>query len=106
MEHELGLDRVEQLAHANLVAHVGDGRLDQHAGKRVHQLAMDLEQRVLEALDEHEPGWPEAAYLPAQLRADAAARTGHEHDAATDTRADDLFVEMHRLAAEQVLDRD
>jgi hypothetical protein len=38
--------------------------------------------------------------------ADAAAGAGDEHDAAADARSDDLFVELHRLAAEQVFDAD
>jgi hypothetical protein len=43
------------------------------------QLAIDLEQRVLGALDEHQSARAELHALPADLRADASAGAGHKH---------------------------
>src|SRR5207302_91220 len=46
------------------------------------------------------------ADLAAQLAADAAAGAGHHHDLAADLRVEQLVIELDRLAAEEVLDRD
>ena len=47
-----------------------------------------------------------AERLPADLRADRAARAGDEHRAARDQAADGRVVELHRLAAQKVVDLD
>ncbi len=49
---------------------------------------------------------PELEHLAANLRADAAAGTGHHDGAAGDQGADRVAVEFHRFAAQQVVDVD
>ena len=48
----------------------------------------------------------ESEQLAADFRTDAAARAGDHHGAAFDELADDVHVQLHRRAAEQVADFD
>ena len=68
------------------------------------QLAVDLEEVVLGVVGEHEPADLHARELAAELGADRAAGAGHEHRAAAHVGAHGGRVELHGLAAEDVLD--
>src|SRR6185503_13571061 len=68
------------------------------------QLPLDLEQAVLGVIDHHEQARVHARDLPAQLRADRAARAGDENGPVVQVRAGGPDLELHRLAAEDVLD--
>ena len=70
----------------------------------VDELALDLEQRRLTLVDEHEPRDAEAGELPAELRADRAARARDEHGLALDVRGDGVQIDLDLLAPEHVLD--
>ena len=77
-----------------------------HLRPRAAQLAVDLEERELGALDEEELRRLEAGDLPGELGADRASGAG-DHDAlAGEERPDLRLVEVDRLAAEEVFDLD
>ncbi len=70
------------------------------------QLSLDQEDAVLAAADQQQRSRVETEQLAANLRADAAAGAGDHHGAALDQAADDVHVQLHRCAAEQVADFD
>ncbi len=70
------------------------------------QLAVDLEEVVLGVVDHDEPADLHAHELAAELGADRAARSRHEHGAAAHIGAHCDRVELHRLAPQDVLDLD
>ena len=59
---------------APLVGDVGNARRHAGFGKFLRELALDVEEMLLGLLDEHEAAGFEQRDLPAQLRADLAAR--------------------------------
>ncbi len=105
MEDDLGALLAEASARIlRLVADVGDERDDLDLGAGPPQLAVDLEERKLGALDEQELRRLEPGDLARQLRADRAARAGDHDPLAGQEVPDLLLVEVDRLAAEEVLD--
>ena len=72
----------------------------------VLELAVDLDERVLGVVDEHDLLRSERGDLAAELRADGAAGAGHEDGRARDVRGDRRNVELDCLAAEDVLHLD
>ncbi|MGE0396557.1 MAG: hypothetical protein AB7T06_07570 [Kofleriaceae bacterium] len=64
---------------------------------------MDLEQRILEALDEHELGRGKTRDLPADLTADRSTGSRDKHAAASNRRLDLHLVELDRIAPEEIL---
>ena len=106
VEHDLGRMLPEERPHAGLVADVGHEwqRLD--LGARAPQLAVDFEECELGALDEQDLRGPETSDLPDELGADGAPGPGHHHAFSAEKLAELRFVEVHRLAPEQVLDLD
>ena len=106
MEDDAGPVLGEDLAHLDPVLDVGH---DRHAGEEpalAGELAVDLEQRRLGVVDQHEPRRAEAGELAAELGADRAAGTGHHHDLRRDVPRDAVEIDLDRLAAEHVLDLD
>jgi hypothetical protein len=53
---------------------------------------MNLEQRILESLDEHESLRTEATDLTTELGSDASACARHEDDATANRASDDILV--------------
>ena len=70
---------LEDLPHLRAVAAVGEHRDRRLELALVDELALDLEERRLGLVDEHEPRGAEARELPAELGADRAAGAGDEH---------------------------
>ena len=106
VEDDRAADARRRARASGLVADVGDEGSDLDLGARPAELAVDLEEGDLGALDEQEPGGLEAGHLARELGADRAARAGH-HDALAGQELAELgLVEVDRLAAEQVLDLD
>ena len=104
VEEHLRAVALEDLAHLRLVARVGEHRDRGGVVALVDQLALDLEQRRLALVDEHEPGRAEPGELAAELRADRAAGAGDEHRLVLDVGRDEPEVDLDLLAAEHVLD--
>ena len=75
-------------------------------GEQVLDLHLDLVERDLRQLEQHQPrrGLPQD--LAHQLRADRAAGAGHHHRFAADAARQQVRARRHRIAAEQVLDVD
>ena len=101
-----GRSRSKTRVHGAGVGDVADHRDDLDVGEAAAQLLVDVEQRRLGALEQHEPSDPERGDLAAQLRADAAAGAGHEHRPAADERPHRLLGDGDRLAPQEVLDPD
>ena len=72
--------------------------------ERVLQLAVDVEQRVLGSIEEHQLPRIETAHLATDLGADASAGAGDEHGLARDELADELLVQLDGIAAQKVRD--
>ncbi len=73
---------------------------------KLGQLLLDLVQRVLAELVQHQPRRAVARHLAAQLGADRSAGPCDEHGLARDQLGDAGLVELHRLAPEQVFGLD
>jgi hypothetical protein len=104
VEDDARLVALEDLAHLRAVAAVAEDGRDGGEIAVVDELALDVEERRLGLLDEHEPRRPDPRDLAAELRADRAARTGHHHGLADEVVGDDAQVDFDLLAAEHVLD--
>jgi hypothetical protein len=70
------------------------------------QLAIDVVERTLGAIEEDQSSRVELVDLPSQLRSDRAAGPGDEHRFAPHDVAEARLVDDHRLSAEEVLDLD
>jgi len=66
------------------------------------QLALDVVQRQLRHLEQHQAAGAEAYDLPAQLRADGPARPGDQHALAADARAKEFRLRRDRIPSQQV----
>ena len=80
-----------------------------HRGREValvDELALDVEQRRLGVVDEDQPRRIDTGDLTAELCADRAAGTRDEHGLFLQVRGDAVEVDLHLLAAEDVLDLD
>jgi hypothetical protein len=106
VEDDVGPVALEDLAQPPLVAHVGEHGHARAEAALVHELALDLEERALGLVDEHDPLRLGARELAAELGADRAPGTGDEDGLARDVRRDRAHVDLDRLAAEQVLHLD
>ena len=104
VEEHLRPVALEHLAHLRLVAGVGEHRDRGGEVALVDELALDLEQRGLRLVDEHEAGRAEPRELAAELRADRAAGARDEHRLVLDVRRHEREVDLDLLAAEDVLD--
>ena len=104
VEDDLRAVALEDLAHLRAVAAVGEHRDRRREVALVDELALDLEERRLALVDEHEPRRAEPRELPAELGADRAAGAGDEHGLVLDVRRDRLEVDLDLLAPEHVLD--
>ena len=103
VEDDARLVALEDLAHLGAVAAVPEHGRDRREVALAHELALDVEERSLRVLDEHEPRRPDARDLTAELGADRAARTGDEDGLAGEVLRDRAHVDLDRLAAEHVL---
>ena len=98
---------LEDLPHLRAVLDVTDDRGDGAETALVDELPLDLEQRRLRVVDEHElRGGREPGHLAAELRADGATGPGHHHDLVAQVIRDRVEVDLHGLTAENVLDLD
>src|SRR5262245_31789519 len=70
------------------------------------QLALDVVERELRHLEQHQPTGPEAQDLAAQLRTDRAARARHHHALVTDAGLEQLRIRWHCVATQQIADVD
>ena len=105
VEHELRPVFRENLLQPLPVAH---GRDLHREGKilpvPVQQVVLQLIGRVLRHVEDHEPLRPVRRDLAAELRADRPAAARHEHGLAAQERPDARIFQLHRRAAEQILD--
>ena len=69
----------------------------------VFEVSAHVEQPVLVSIDQQEPRRPQRGELAHQLGADRAAGAGHHHAAPVDQPAHRFRVQLHALAAQQVL---
>ena len=106
VEDDVGPVALEHLAQPLAVAHVGEHGHARGEAALVDELALDVEERALGLVDEHDPRRLRARDLAAELGADRAAGAGDEHGLALDVGGDGVDVDLDRLAAEQVLDLD
>ena len=79
MEDDFGMVALEDRAHPHAVAAIREHGADRRVLALLEQLALDLEERRLALVDQHEPARTEARELAAELRADRAAGAGHHH---------------------------
>ena len=103
VEDDARLVALEDLAHLGAVAAVPEHGRDRREVALAHELALDVEERSLRMLDEHEPRRPDARDLTAELGADRAARAGDENGLPGEVLRDRAHVDLDRLAAEHVL---
>ena len=75
-------------------------------GVALAQFQVDLPQRELAVVEQHQHLGAEGGHLPRQFAADRAARAGHQHAAALHQPRHALAVERHLRAVQQVLDGD
>ena len=89
-----------------LIAHIGDHGATRHGGMALAELEIDLPQRELAAVEQHDALRPEGCDLAGELRADRAAGAGDEHAPPLDEAGHAVAVERHLRPVEQILDRD
>ena len=106
VEDDGGTVGLEDLAHLGPVLHVREHGQRGREAALVHELPLDLEQRRLRVIDEHEARRADARDLAAQLGPDRAAGAGDEHGLARQVARDRVDVHFDRLASEDVLDLD
>jgi hypothetical protein len=70
------------------------------------EVLLDLVQRKLAQLEQHQPRRTEASDLATQLGTDGAPRACDQHHLATDQAGQRRLIELHLLAAQQVLGLD
>src|SRR6185312_8881459 len=70
------------------------------------QLPFDAVEVVFRKFEDREFGRAKPRDLPAQLRADRTAATGDQHTLSGEATADRVPFQLHRISAEQILDRD
>src|SRR5205807_49305 len=87
VEDDRGLVALEDPVHLRAAADVREHGHARREAAFVDELALDLEERRLGLVDEHEPLRPEPRDLPAELGADRAAGPGPEHAHALDAVA-------------------
>jgi hypothetical protein len=93
----------QQAVDAGRILHVADRTDQRDAGmKRDEFLAQRVQARLAD-LEQHDAARSVLQDLPAQLRANRAAGSGHHDDAVGEEVMQRLRVELHRVAAEQVL---
>ncbi len=106
MKHDRRPVLVEDLAHLDLVAGVGEDRCRRMEDPLVDELALDLEQPRLAVVDEDEARRADARDLAAELGADRAACARDQHDLSLEVAGNRVEVDLDRLAPEQILDLD
>lgn len=102
--HEIRPVAVKDLHDALAVAHGADEHDQIQLRMRAPQLHLDVVGIILVDIENDEPLRPLCRRLTAELAADAAAAARDEHGLAGDVGRDLIEVDLHRLAAEQVLD--
>src|SRR6185437_12516012 len=88
------------------VADVGDDLDELAEVAQLAKLLRDLEDGIFAMAEQHESRGLEGDELPAELAADRAARSGHEHRLASGHRRDRREIGLDWIAAEQVFDLD
>ncbi len=106
VEHDLGPRGCEHAIDRDGVGDVAEHGVEDKIGMRAAQLLLDHVEIELADVEDGQRLGAETRDLAAQLRADRAAAAGDQHALAGEPRADRGPVELHRIAAEQVLDRD
>jgi hypothetical protein len=104
VEDDLGPVALEDLPELGAVPAVGEHRHARGEVALLDELALDLEERRLRRVDEHEPRRLHARDLAAELGADRTAGARDEHGLPGEVRGDGGQVDLDRLAAEDVLD--
>src|SRR5204862_218166 len=74
--------------------------------KRIDERRLDLVQRSLRDVEQHESRRAKARDLPAQLCADRSTGPGHHDDSVAEPFRDARVVEHDRIAAEQIVELD
>ena len=106
MEDDARAVLVEHLPQLRRVLHVADHRGRGEEAAVADELPLDLEQRGLGVVEEHELRRCDPGDLAAELRSDRAARARDEHHLACQVARDRSEVDLDRLAPENVLDLD
>src|SRR5919106_1639186 len=94
---------LEELAHLGLVRHVGEHRDRVVEVPLVRELPLDVHERVLGMVHEHDPVGAEGGALPAELRSDRTPRARDQDGGAREIGSDRREVELDRLPPEHVL---
>ena len=106
VEHDLRpRAREHALAHGDIAA-IAEHGIDQHVREFAAQFLLDAIEIEFGDFEHGQRFGAEPRDLPAQLRADRAAAAGDQHALAGEAGADRGPVELHGIAAEQILDRD
>ena len=106
MEDHVRLEAREHFVHARRGFHVADHRGHGDPGMAVPELGFDRIERELGHLQQNDPLGRKPRDLPAQLRADRAARTRDEDPLSVEQRMQSRVVQLHRVAAEEVVQLD
>ncbi len=104
VEDELRLPVGEDLLESRRVLHVTGQRHDLRFGLVHAEPLLDVVQRELARLHQHQPRRCEAGELATELAADRAAGAGDQHGLAADHVLEVGGIDLHRLAAQQILD--
>ncbi len=103
VEDDVGALRLEDARHRGLVGHVADDRAHLGRPETPTELLVDVEERRLGPLEEHDATRAQRRDLAAQLGADAAAGAGDEDRSAGHQLAHRPGRDVDRLTTQQVL---
>src|SRR4051812_31859834 len=104
MEDHIGPLLIENSCDSLLIADVSETWPDVSADPALAQLAVDLEERILSALDEDQPARAELHGLAADFRADAPACAGYKNRFTGQKTLQFGGIKANWLAAEQLED--
>ncbi len=106
VEDDLRAGQREHALATNQITAIADPRIEQQIRKLAPDLLFDPVKIVFGQFENRQRRSTEPGYLTTQFRSDRTATAGDQHALAGNTGADRCPVELHLLAAEQILDRD
>ncbi len=104
VEDQLGAECLAQRFHAREITYIGDDRAALAARLSLRQFKIDLPQRELAVVEQHQLGRRKTGDLARQFRPDAAAGACDQNAAALNQPGHAVAVERHLAAIEQILD--
>ena len=106
VEHALRFRERKRVGAGGTIAAIADQAAQQQLRILRVQFLFDAVEVVLGQVQDRELGGAEACDLAAQFRTDRTAAAGDQHALAGEAAANRVPLQLHRIAAEQVLDRD